>query len=222
MTPTGSALNSETMAITRNRYPLQRRGEVNGAQNASSAFFNLAGKFFSSLPPELNAAAQYCYDHKSELIAASTNLALSIELSLKATAMAHGAKVLRTHNLIDLFDVLPPHVKKSVELVYDEVVKQIPEKSSAAIEICVSKKPVPPTEKEVDAASRKYPKGHDIRSVLKAEKDAFVSWRYFYEAGAVDEISVYKIEHMRLCAVKNALAAHFIESSKTSKPSGAA
>ncbi|MDI1320255.1 MAG: hypothetical protein PSW75_08695 [bacterium] len=197
------------MPITSSSHPMLRRSEVNTAQNAASAFFNLAGKFFSTLPPDLELAGRYCQEHKSELIAASTNLALSVELSLKALAMATGTKVLRTHQLPELFDALRPEVRTSVELLYNELVKQIPDRAPAALIVYITTRPVPPTEKQQRQSLSKYPKAHDLRSVLKAEQDAFVSWRYFYEAGGGEEVSCYKVEHMRMCAIKNALQAHF-------------
>jgi hypothetical protein len=80
-------------------FPIQHRSELNAEQNAASEFFNLAGKFFSALPPGLDESARYAYGRRSELIVASSNLVLSIELSPKALAIVTGAKVLMTHNL---------------------------------------------------------------------------------------------------------------------------
>jgi len=176
---------------------------------AANGFFGLAGSFFSQLPQDLNASAALTYKRRGELVSAVTNLALSIELYLKALAIGTGAKVKRTHDLLELFDGLPKKLRESIELRYNVRLKDMPPDALAAIEMSITSKPIPPTDEEIKRASAQRPSGDDIRSILKAEKDAFRSWRYIHEAGVTGGLAFFRIDFHRLALIANTLQEHF-------------
>jgi|JI10StandDraft_1071094.scaffolds.fasta_scaffold640759_2 hypothetical protein len=107
-------------------------------------------------------------------------------------------------------------------MIYGQLTKQIPADKPAALEIYLTTKPGAPTKPQNDETPNKYPRYSSICSILATEKDAFVSWRYFYEAGGSHEVFCIKIEYMALCAVKNVLKAHFAasDSNPTRNPTG--
>ena len=178
----------------------------NAAFQTANACFGLAGSIFSRVPDDLSEAAKFTYDNLGEIFAAATNLALAIELYLKSLAIATESPVLRTHNLLELFDALPPVLRESIELrfrVRMECVNK--QERAAALELVITSTPTPPVMKSVPILD---PNPLDLRGVLNAEKDAFRTWRYMHEAGP--KIPAYfSLEYGRLGVIANTLQDHF-------------
>ena len=178
----------------------------NAAFQTANACFGLAGSVFSRIPSDLNEAAKFTYDNLGEIFAAATNLALAIELYLKSLAIATGSPVLRTHNLLKLFDALPQVLRESIELKFrlrmDDLEKQ---GDSVALHLAITSIPVPPPIESVpvpDAESL------NLRGVLDGEKDAFKTWRYMHESGPDFPVH-FSLEYGRLGVIANALQDHF-------------
>jgi hypothetical protein len=60
-----------------------------------------------------------------ELVCCATNLGFSLELYLKAIHVRLSDSYPQGHNLSKLYAALPPKVKQSIELIYDESVKSM-------------------------------------------------------------------------------------------------
>lgn len=191
------------------QYPALRRSEATEARNAANSFYRIAREFFQKLPPDMDASARYCYEHRSDLVAAVTNFALAIELYFKALAMATGSKVQKTHDLLVLFESLHSNVRDSVELRYKEHLKTLPPNAAVAINVYITTAPVPPTADQKEKAGKGGPPDDSIRSVLKSEKNAFSSWRYFHETGVADGVGFLRVDFGRLLMVTNAIQDHF-------------
>lgn len=185
--------------------PPSNSADPNMACQSADAFFKNAGQFFSKLPKDLNASAAFAYERRGELVAAVTNLSLAVELYLKALAMISAMKVKRSHDLLELFGVLPQSVQASIEAKYSEALKAIPAESADAIELSITTTPFPPTPEEFAAAAAQRPSGDDIRSVLRAEKDAFSSWRYIHESNMPQGYTVFRVDFHKVALIANSL-----------------
>jgi len=185
-----------------------RSREANEALRSAKAFLSLADTFFTALPDIMAADPDYAKHTRPQLIAAATNLAFGVELHLKAFLMAAGAKVpsgSNGHNLLALFEALPPDFKTSLEVFYSQRIVRPASLHEVRVYI-TSQSDMTAAEKEQEEA--KLTPGNDIRSVLKSEKDAFKSWRYFYET-STKRTALYRIKVHALCALANAIGDHF-------------
>jgi HEPN domain-containing protein len=117
----------------------------NAAFQTVNACFGLAGRVFSRVPDDGNEAAKFAYNNLGEIFAAATNLAVSIELYLKSLAIATEAPVLKTQNLLDLFDCLPQVLRESIELRFRVQMQWlVKQESSAALSVAITSTPTPP------------------------------------------------------------------------------
>lgn len=94
--------------------------------------------------------------HKYFLSPFITNMALCIELQLKAALIIDNEQPSRTHNIITLFDGLKPESQRSIELEY-----------MAAH-----------TANPLSQAAQLQQTNYDLRVVLKAMSESFVAARY--------------------------------------------
>lgn len=126
------------------------------------------------------------------LSASATNLALAVELYLKALHVACGRAPQSLHDLSALFKQLPLAEKRLASAVYECLPgpKSKNEVSTFIVDVFVNN------------SEPSFPKGtHFVESVpensliavLKRSRDAFLTWRYLYEQG--DERKTVKIEY---------------------------
>jgi len=191
---------------------IRRKGhrlrEFNEALRAARAFLEIADTFFAALPGLMKRDPDYARKTRSQLIAAATNLAFGVELYLKTLLMATGSKVptgRNGHNLLVLFEALTPETRTSLELFYQKRMQASGPLKEVRVYV-TSRSNLSDAERVQEEA--KLVSGDDLQSVLTSEKDAFQSWRYFYEA-ANATIALYRIKVRALYAVANAVDDHF-------------
>lgn len=155
--------------------------DLRTAVNAANAFYSNAANFFSKLPNDLESANKFVAQRLGRLIAAVTNLSLSIELYLKALAIGSRSRVLQTHDLLRLFDALPAALRNSIEKSYTSKLESLP-RVPAAVELLITATPDAPRSADWDHATKAREHGHELRSLLFNETDAFRTWRYMHEA----------------------------------------
>ena len=139
------------------------------------------------------------------LIASATNLALSVELYLKALLITLGLPVPRTHDLVDLYTRIPGDLKSSLEARYKA--RPAPAKVYAsALQVALSVGPA--TDQELDRLGDQPQsdlENNSLPSVLGRCRDAFQSWRYIHEGGVPGSVALYNYEFHYLHGVAETL-----------------
>ena len=181
------------------------------ALRAGEAFQRNAISFLSQIPDDLDTASKFTIRRLGEFTAAITNLALAIELFLKCLAIAARARVRTTHDLVVLFEALPPTLQAAIETRYRAKTQALPV-LNAATELVVSARS-DWTEAQMDEAAGKLGlrTGRDsVRELLLNEREAFEKWRYMYEGGPSEEITVHRVEHLYLMILAQELHAEIV------------
>jgi hypothetical protein len=106
------------------------------------------------------------------MVASATNLALSVELYLKALRMVSGLPENPTHNLHTLYTELPLDLRQSAEAVYEAKPKPNPAGEAIGMAITRPKNTPPP----------KIGTDYSLPSILDRSSAVFETWRYPHEA----------------------------------------
>jgi len=170
------------------------------------SFLESASQFFDRLPLDVDDAARVALAERGRLFVAATNLALSVELLLKALAIARKRKVLPEHTLDALFAALPSDYQASVEWVYRQDIGSSTAPRCTVLRLYVTPKgkalaldPTPP----VSGAKS------SVADLLLAERDSFKLWRYIHESGTPAGTTHMTIQHYYLRMIAAVLIKHF-------------
>jgi hypothetical protein len=183
----------------------------------ANGFKSFARSFLVEAPFDLKERSEFYMENFGRVLAAHTNLALSIELFLKCLAMCLGKPVLHTHNLSELFNALPKLVQQRLESDYTQKEGCLAQSNVGAIEVAITSTPTPPSE---DILKAKYVTVTNLRSLLAAEKDAFKDWRYFFQHSPDGAVSIFRAESARLQVFGEVLSEH-IRNNRRGKPNEA-
>jgi len=170
------------------------------------SFFQIASAFFEKLPTDENEAARFALNQRGGLFVAATNLALAIELLLKALAIARKRKVVPDHTLVTLFDALPLDYQQSIEYLYGQEIRRPVAPHCIAVRLYISPVGVPVQQGPSEAVKKE---GVSVRSVLEAESDALKLWRYMHEAGDPAACVQITTLHYHLRVIGSAIIKHF-------------
>jgi hypothetical protein len=131
------------------------------------------------------------------LVASAANLALSVELYLKALRMATGRAPNRVHALGKLYADLPQDLRQSVEAAYEAIPKPAPAGEAIALDLSIKRKDGP---EEVRPPKPLKP-DHSLASVLQRSSVVFETWRYLYEAGELGKVNPrYEFHYLGVAA----------------------
>ncbi|MET2949646.1 HEPN domain-containing protein [Vibrio owensii] len=154
----------------------------------------IANSFLQTMPYEIEEIAKNGLENSGNLFACATNLALSIELYLKALLIKHEIRPAKVHDLKELYETLPNSEKKRVESAYK------------------SYKPYPlnPFDKSSSftfLASKSGPrvKKKDMASILSRSKDNFVEFRYIFDSIDKSNTNSIMFEYGALWCIARAL-----------------
>jgi hypothetical protein len=188
------------------------RGEIydtRTALRAADAFRNLSEGFLREIGPVKDTAAIRAANNIGGLIASATNLALALELYLKALRIAMFLPVPATHELWSLYKKLPRGIKERIQTRYDLLNQTAgDEVSSFNLAMWVGSTPPPgppprpPNNSEVDRS---------LKSVLLRSSNAFETWRYLHEVRTQEEFIFYSFEFYRLGLICDIVRAYTIE-----------
>ena len=150
--------------------------DVNAALVCGDAFFRFAQPFVESVPKDRPAAAQFAVGSLGDMCAAAVNLALAVEIYLKALIASQGKSFPNDHTLPMLFDELPMNVQEEIRTLYDEQTKHQtaddPNTGGLLVEVVRRGSDRPAH------IQRPFPKG--FKALLQRNARNFVLWRYMF------------------------------------------
>ena len=167
------------------------------------AFQRLADELIPRIVAVEEGSTLAMSNETGDVVACATNLAFAVELYFKALLTQLDLPVPRTHDLRNLYDGIPQHVRAIIEGVYDE---------SLAVEwaghrACVSLATGPldtPQWDDYSKLSRKLP------DILSRSRDIFQSWRYVFEFTEPED-SLYQVHVFEYGPLRTAAEALRVE-----------
>jgi hypothetical protein len=154
---------------------------------------------------ELQTAHNHAAENMGELIASATNVALAIELYLKALLLRSGQAAPMTHELPSLFAKLPSSVQLKVEQVYERLQATAKKGAAAAFAVHVAGKNSPRPRFGQGAQTQ----DNTLKGVLQRAASAFVTWRYLFAHAPTESGAPLTYEFLRLSLAAQALREQF-------------
>ena len=103
-------------------------------------------------------------------VPAITNLSLSLELYFKIHAFQHAIEITdKRHDLLHLFQVLPHDAREAINDIFQT---KYTKDSQSLIELRINQQ---------NSAGKNSSDYKKVTAFLKAHRNSFVDWRYFYE-----------------------------------------
>lgn len=178
-----------------NSQPQSSHLDFRFATSVANAYFGLARPLLDRLAARLEEGAHAAAD-TATVFSIATNIALALELYLKAIRIGLKMTSPDTHNLWALYKSLPNEVKTRLEAEYDARVAERLPTQLFDLNICIQRggKPSDPIE---------FPK-HEERSkllpaLIKRSAFMFVAWRYVYESvPPTQKYAFFSFEHSHL------------------------
>lgn len=169
-------------------------GELATLIMSGDSHFKIVDGFLQSMPYETDEIVKYMPENWGMVFAAATNLALSIELYLKAIMISHNEEFEKTHDLYILFNELPDPVKVKIKEEYKAYnpYPNNPFDKRSAIDI-------------LHGAESPKIKKYDVESVLYRSKDSFVAYRYLFESIEKSSTRSIKFEYGALWSIARAI-----------------
>ncbi|GJM05747.1 MAG: hypothetical protein DHS20C09_17430 [marine bacterium B5-7] len=176
-----------------------KKYDINFAIVSADAFMVHSKYFLNRIGRDMNSAHENASKDLGGLVASATNLALAVEIYLKALWMLLGSPPPEDHNLWSLYKRLPDRkLKDAINKTFDEVNSNSGEQVSA-LEVAISTGPMNDEElKRVSDEWSERVSDTDLKAVLKRSKDAFVTWRYLYEQDSKSNTQIIRYEFERL------------------------
>ena len=152
--------------------------DVNAALQCGDAFFKLAQPFISSVPSGFDDAQQHASENLGDMSAAAVNLALAIEIYLKALIAGSGKSYPNEHTLAVLYDELPSELKERVQVAYEKATVHQGaddlETAALLVEVVRQGSNRPPV------LQKPFPRG--FKALLQRNARNFVAWRYLFSS----------------------------------------
>jgi len=166
------------------------------AYRSAQAFSALARHWSAPEPANLeNSGLQSL----GAAVASATNTGLAIELYLKTLHGVLGG-IPRGHDLVALFDRLPPAARIQTERLYEEALRNLPDGMPRALTVASA------TRGQAGTPEGKPPAPDaSLRALLARSADIFVTWRYFHEQDSSLGFRYFTYEYDALWAAASAL-----------------
>lgn len=165
------------------------------ATSVANAYFGLARPLLDRLAAGLEEGAHAATDAAS-VFSVATNVALALELYLKAIRIGLKMTSPDTHNLWALYKSLPNEVKTKLEAGYDARVAELLPTQQFDLNICVQRggSPSDPFEFPTREARSKL-----LPALIKRSAFMFVAWRYVHESvPPTQKHAFFSFEHSHL------------------------
>jgi hypothetical protein len=179
--------------------------DVGAALLSGDAFFRHAQEFIAHTTSDPATSQNRAAANLGEFIASATNLALSIEIYLKALLLQSGQPAPKTHELSDLFSKLPQDFQKVVEAAYEQLRQTEVDRETAAFALHIAA-PGPQTPR---FGSSSATQDNSVKGVLQRGASAFVTWRYLFAHSITPDGAPLMYEFARLSFAARAIRRQF-------------
>jgi len=193
---------------------MKYKGDPQLAVKLAASYFRIAGAYFKEVPNDPIARDAFLSKDMAMLVAAATNLALAVELYLKAVALLIGGEAVGGHDLDDCFTPLPDDVKASIESCYLFRIAHDIDKKYPCVMIGFAARTSEPSHAEKDAITGDPVVPVSVQSLLHAHRAVFKEWRYFHEVPTKVPEGVRTIHWYRLGVLVNAIQDQFVPPEK--------
>ena len=157
----------------------------------SRSFVDLVRPALNKLRTGLDESASVAQSDLPLVACVATLLALGLELHFKAIHIGIKREPPEFHSLLRLFDSLPLPERQDIEVRYVAKLKSVDPTHALSLNIQIRETTNP--QKAWPEQSQFKPIDQTLRAMLARSANAFVAWRYFYEA----------VPHNRPLAEKN-------------------
>lgn len=163
---------------------------------AANAHFALSEVYTSTFPDDQEAMSKTAID-MAQSLASATNRILAVELYFKSLLVALPVEVPRVHDLVVLFEHLPPEVCSTITQLYNQYTRQISSDHAQAVRITFRLKA------SVDVGQMKSETARadvnlSLPTLLELNREGFVDSRYLFERAVTDESRHYIYHYRRL------------------------
>lgn len=169
---------------------------------SASRFRETALNLLDAAPPMTGGGGEVTEDELGVVVCAATNLALALELYLKAAHIkARTNFTKKTHSLDELFLALPVEVQTQIGAKFDELLAAVPAEKVQFIDLARGPATPPNWNPTVALETGLLP-------MLKRSRDAFQSWRYVFEleVSPTPKHEIIRLEHTSLNVACEAVA----------------
>lgn len=168
------------------------------ATSVGNAYFGLVRPWLDRLGAGLQQGADAAATDAATVFGVATNMALSLELYLKAIRIGLGLSSQDTHNLWSLYKSIPNDVKARLEAAYDAKVGAMTPTRQFELEICIQRGGDPSEHVEFPKSIKR---SKELPALLKRSAFMFVAWRYVHESvPATQKYAFFTFEHSLLRA----------------------
>lgn len=177
--------------------------DIGVAVICGDAYVRSARRIVSLIPLDMTDAAKYGALNLGEMAVAATNLALALELYLKAQITQTGAPFPEVHPLSQLYALISKEVREKVERNYGPRVAALNLREASGFKLQINKAE---TDRPFDA-DKPHPAG--VKALLQRSARTFVTWRYLFAHGETISGEPLSFEYAPLLIVAEELRSHF-------------
>jgi hypothetical protein len=170
-----------------------RKFDIRTAIVAGDAFIAHSEAFTRELiGKDSNFSASLVAHHLGFAIAAATELALGLELYIKALRTLAGLSIPQKHHLFALYKDLPETMRNQIEAQYEKTRPPIAIGKSATIMVTIAHGSA--RQEQYESPKSIPVPDNSLKAVLKRSSDVFQTWRYLHEGGRDNEVVTYVFE----------------------------
>lgn len=158
------------------RSSAKKKRSTQEALVCGEAFQRLAKEIIPKIGAIKEKSSQAMSAELGDVVACATTLGFAIELYIKALLTQLDLPFPQTHDLRNLYDLLPKTVRKIIESTYNEALPEQVRLLYGRMSITIAKGPL--EEPEWDDNNKI---SLSLPDVLARSRDIFQSWRYIYE-----------------------------------------
>ena len=182
------------------------------ALTLGDSFKKLSLIFVDKLSDDISIANEQALKDLGGMISSATLLSMSIESYFKSLINISGKSVPDSHDLYQLYTLLPEELRTSIENCYDRQNEQNKgKKVTAKLVLALSVEDVTDEEFENwDKTKKRKTLGYSLKSILKRNSNVYFVWRYMYEKKNDDRIEEFSYEFARLRFIAECLRENIV------------
>jgi HEPN domain-containing protein len=187
--------------------------DVGIALLTGDSFFQHSQRFVAYLAAYPGRADEAAVRDIGGMVTSATNVALAIEIYLKALILSSGRAAPQTHELPTLWSLVPQSIQDSVDRAYLQLLN---EKSPDAVslELLVTRSP------DRRPQGTRPPQSNQLKDVLARNTSAFRAWRYLFADPEKSAGMPLEYEFLCLSYIARALRGQTGVRTSVGKPNG--